>query len=68
MSLNGMHPDHEADLLNQEILLLRLIGERRAVADGTQAAARLDEQITKTKELIRSYRIMKWYESYGVEL
>lgn len=68
MSPNGMHPDLEAYLLNQQTLLVRLVGERRDVADGTQAADRLNEKIIKTENLIRSYRIMKWYESYGMEL
>jgi|HubBroStandDraft_6_1064221.scaffolds.fasta_scaffold1889251_1 hypothetical protein len=67
MSLNGMHPDLEADFLNQQTLLRTLIAQRRDATDGTQAAARLDEQIIKTEELIRSYRVMKWYESYGME-
>ena len=51
-----MHPDQEVDFLNQKTLLLRLIAERLDLADGTPAAAELDEQIVKVKELVGSYQ------------
>jgi len=62
-----LHPDLEVDFLNQKTLLLRLIAERLKLADRTPAAAALDEQITKAKALVRSYRILKLYEGYERE-
>jgi hypothetical protein len=55
----------EEDFLNQKTLLLRLMAERLSSADGTPAAAELEEQIVKVKEIVHSYQTVKWHEGKG---
>jgi hypothetical protein len=55
-------PDLENDFKIQQSLLLALIHERMNLADGSNAAAEIDRQISKVENNIRSYQVVKLYE------
>jgi hypothetical protein len=57
-----MHPNLEADFRQQQTLLLRLIQERHELVNGAPAANEVDRNIAKARDLMRSYRTIKWYE------
>ena len=57
-----MKPDLENGFKIQQSLLLALIHERMNLADGSNAAAEIDRQISKVENNIRSYQVVKLYE------
>jgi hypothetical protein len=57
-----MRPDLEQDFENQRALLFVLLDERKELADGSDAAHKVDKQIAKVENVVRSYQTVKWYE------
>jgi hypothetical protein len=57
-----LKPDLEWDFKSQQALLFVLLDERKELTDASDAARKVDKQIAKVEDVVRSYQTVKWYE------
>jgi hypothetical protein len=58
-----MNVDLEEDFKNSRWRLLALVEGRRSLSDGSEGAIQTDSEIIATRNLIRSYEVLKGYWS-----
>jgi hypothetical protein len=63
-----MKADLEEDFKNQRWRLLALVEGRKSLTEGSEGAIKTDSEIIATRNLIRSYEVLKGYWSNAERL